>query len=706
MNNFVSRIRRIKHNPTLTALLGALLVLAISLLLWWQSSRWYEALLLAEQRVEIKEDLSLRGNALSAAVNRRFALVDGLHAFVQANATSSDLPDKFDTFAAGLYSSTPGIRNIALAPAGVIQLVYPMEGNESVVGYDPGQDERSEVRADVQRAIESGEIILSGPVELIQGGQGLILRKAVFQDKSYWGLVNIVLDLAPIVSRAELDSQTSDWQYALRDSNGHILWGSSTIFKEDPAVDRIELPNSFWELAAVSQRDWQATIRRDLIIFQTSVLIVVALVTSLTFLAINRQARLALAVEARTREINQSKLLLERRVEERTKELSALLEVAQTVGGTLEIKPLLSVILSQLKHVVEYSGAAISTLEDKHLVFLDYQGPAPREQILGQRIPLDQPSGYQQVYTQRDTVIYTDLWREMSAEEKSNGHADDGSSIHFSYARSWMGVPLIVKGRFIGVLRVDHMRPHRFFEQDASLVRAFANQAAVAIENARLYEQAQVLASLKERQKLARDLHDSVSQALYGISLGARTARTILDRHPDNLQALTEPLEYLLSLSDAALVEMRALIFELRPEMLHKEGLVGVLSKQAASLRTRHGLKVSTDFPQEPVLSIEVKEDIYRVAQEAINNTIKHARASEVEITMISEGEWLVLEVQDNGQGFNLEREKPGHLGLHSMRERIEDLDGILEINSTLGEGTLIRARIPYQIPNSKSVYE
>lgn len=690
--------RRNKYDPTLLAIFGALLFLSILLIFWWQASNWYADRLLREQYAEAREDVSLRGNILSAAINRRFALVEGLHAFVHTEGASSDLQYKFDTFAAGLYSSTPGIRNIALAPAGVIQLVYPIEGNESVVGYDPGQDERSEVRSDVQRALESREIILSGPIELIQGGQGLILRKAVFQDGVYWGLVNIVLDLEPIVSRAELDSQISDWQYVLRDSNGNILWGSPAIFREDPAVDRIELPNSSWELAAIPKGGWQAAIHRDLVNFQASVFIVVILIASITFLIINHQTRLTLAVEARTREINQSKLLLERRVEERTKELTALLEVSQRVGGTLEIKPLLSLILSQLKHVVEYSGAAISTLEDEHLVFLDYQGPAPREQILGQRIPLDQPSGYRQVYTQRDTVIYADLWREMPTEDNSNGHADDSSSIHFSYARSWMGVPLIVKGHFIGVLRVDHVRPYRFFEQDASLVRAFANQAAVAIENARLYEQAQVLASLKERQKLARDLHDSVSQALYGIGLGARTARTILERHPDDPQALIEPLEYLLSLSEAALVEMRALIFELRPEMLHKEGLVGILSKQAGSLRTRHGLKVSTDFSQEPDLSIEVKEDLYRVAQEAINNTIKHAHASEVAIKLRLEGNKLVLVVRDNGQGFDVERDYPGHLGLNSMRERVENLGGTLNIASSPGEGALVRACIPYPV--------
>jgi signal transduction histidine kinase len=701
MSSDLRRTRRIKDYPTLFALFVSLLVLLLLLFVWWQASRWYEVRLLSERRAEAREDVSLRGNALSGAMNRRFALVDGLHAFVQAEATSDDLPEKFDTFAAGLYASTPGIRNIALAPAGIIQIVYPIEGNENVIGYEPAQDVRAEVREDVQTVIESGGIVLSGPIELIQGGQGLIARQAVFLEDVYWGLVNIVLDLKPILSRAGLDSQTIDLIYALRDNDGYVLWGSPDIFDSNPVVDRIELSDVFWELAAVPESGWQAAIRRDLIFFQSGVFLIVVLVASLTYLTINRQARLAQAVEARTREIELSKLTLEQRVDERTKELSALLEVAQTVGSTLEIKPLLRLILYQLKRVVDYSGAAIATLEGEHLVFLDYQGPASREQILGLRIPLAQSSGYRQVYTCRETVIYTDLWHDLSTDESSQGQVDDDPSIHFSYARSWMGVPLIVKGQFIGVLRIDHVEPGRFSEQDATLVLAFANQVAVAIENARLYEEAQALASLEERQKLARDLHDSVSQALYGISLGAQTARKLLDRHPDDHQALQEPLDYLLTLSDAALVEMRALIYELRPEMLEREGLVGVLTKQAEVLRTRHDLIVFTDFMPEPGLSVEAKEELYRVAQEAINNIIKHARATEAGITLKTDGEWLVLEIRDNGQGFDPEVDYPGHLGLRSMGERMNNQGGTLEIISTPGGGTRVRACISFQEPDS-----
>ncbi|MAT40892.1 MAG: hypothetical protein CL609_01025 [Anaerolineaceae bacterium] len=196
------------------------------------------------------------------------------------------------------------------------------------------------------------------------------------------------------------------------------------------------------------------------------------------------------------------------------------------------------------------------------------------------------------------------------------------------------------------------------------------------------------VATLEERQRLARELHDSVSQALYGIALGARTARTQLERDPAKV---AEPLDYILSLAEAGLTEMRALIFELRPESLQKEGLVTALTKQADALRTRHKLDIVTSFSSEPDISLEDKETIYRIAQEALHNITKHASATHVELALQTGEGYLKLEVQDNGKGFDPQGKFPGHLGLQSMRERVNNLDGILEIKSKPGWGTLIR---------------
>ncbi|HEY0606141.1 MAG TPA: PAS domain S-box protein [Herpetosiphonaceae bacterium] len=384
--------------------------------------------------------------------------------------------------------------------------------------------------------------------------------------------------------------------------------------------------------------------------------------------------------------------LLEQRVAERTRELSTLLDVSHNVASTLELKPLLALILDQLQAVVDYSGATIYLAEGDQLMLLGYRDPLPEDAEVEDRIAMSRMGIIWDQLRAGECVIIDD-----TTSDTPLGHAYQaivGEDLHtlLSYIRSWIGVPLILKERVIGMLSLKHDVPHHFTEQHVRLALAVANQAAVAIENARLFEQAQGLAALMERQRLARELHDSVSQALYGIALGARTARTLLDRDPSRL---AEPLDYVLALAEAGLTEMRALIFALRPESLELEGLAAALSKQAASVRARHGIDVDVQLCDEPELTIERKEALYRIAQEALHNIVKHAQASRVELTLALSDGALVLSVRDNGQGFDTTQRFPGHLGLRSMRERVTKLGGTLTIESAPGQGTLVRAKMP-----------
>ncbi|MBI3175282.1 MAG: HAMP domain-containing protein [Chloroflexi bacterium] len=199
------------------------------------------------------------------------------------------------------------------------------------------------------------------------------------------------------------------------------------------------------------------------------------------------------------------------------------------------------------------------------------------------------------------------------------------------------------------------------------------------------------VAALEERQRLARELHDSVSQALYGIALGARTAQTQLERDPAKL---AEPLDYILSLAEAGLSEMRALIFELRPESLQNEGLVAALTKQSDALRTRYKLDLVTHFDPEPDIPLKAKEALYRIAQEAMHNIAKHAHATRVELSLRTSDGKLTLEIRDNGKGFEAAREYPGHLGLKSMPERAAQIGGRFHIESAPGTGTTITVQL------------
>ena len=401
--------------------------------------------------------------------------------------------------------------------------------------------------------------------------------------------------------------------------------------------------------------------------------------------------RHVLAVVRDITELVQANQLLEQRVEERTRELSTLLEVSHNVASTIELFPLLELILDQLQVLVRYNGASILLVDGEDLVIVYFRGiwTYPDERLLNRRYPLKEAiqAGLPlKAFVLDDAMDDTPVSRYFRAVNSDIPEIDTGA------IRSWMHVPLMLKEKLIGFFQISASEPYYYTAQHVTLVQAIANQAAVAIENARLYEQAQELAALEERQRLARELHDSVSQALYGITLGTHTARALLDRDPS---LVAEPLNYVLSLSEAALAEMRALIFELRPESLETEGLVTSLTKQGTALQVRHNITVSLALCNEPDVPLKIKQELHRVAQEALHNIVKHASANKAELRLSYDTTGVMLEVHDNGRGFDARGSFPGHLGLRSMHERMYRLGGKLHIESQPGIGTIIRAWLP-----------
>jgi signal transduction histidine kinase len=255
-------------------------------------------------------------------------------------------------------------------------------------------------------------------------------------------------------------------------------------------------------------------------------------------------------------------------------------------------------------------------------------------------------------------------------------------------------IPMIHGGRPLGALSV-YMRPgQRPSEPTMTFLHAIAGLAASSAEIFRLVSAVQHQVALEERQRLARELHDSVSQALYGIALGARSAQNRLARDP---QRAAEPLDYILGLSEAALADMRSLILELQPESLEREGLVGALAKRFDAIKGRYGIDVSTDLPNEPPIPLDTKQAIYRIAQEALHNLVKHSRAEHASLRLRVDRDALTMEVADDGEGFDPSGSYPGHFGLQSMRERAQSRGGELHVESRPGEGTSVRVRVPIQ---------
>jgi signal transduction histidine kinase len=381
--------------------------------------------------------------------------------------------------------------------------------------------------------------------------------------------------------------------------------------------------------------------------------------------------------------------MLEERVEVRTRELSTLLEVSQKVASTLDLGSLLDLILEQLKLVLDYSGAAILQLEGQDLVVRAYHGPISQEKALGLRSPVEHAHHLQAIRSQKPVIIadarsddpLARAFRELSATLLEP---------YYGYVYSCMVAPLVTKGQVIGMLVLHHAEPNYYSAQNVDLVMAFANEAAVAIENAQLYEQAQQLAVVEERQRLGRELHDSVTQALYSVTLYAQAAHMAMSAGKQD-EAI-ENLEELRNMAREAMTDMRLLIFELHPPRLEEEGLAAALQGRLASVETRTGLQTELHMEGERRLLLFVEEELYWIAQEALNNVVKHAQAKKVTVHLLFDEKSVCLEVRDDGVGFEpAKARQSGGMGLRVMEERAERINGMLEIESAPGTGTTLR---------------
>lgn len=255
--------------------------------------------------------------------------------------------------------------------------------------------------------------------------------------------------------------------------------------------------------------------------------------------------------------------------------------------------------------------------------------------------------------------------------------------------RAVLSVPLMVNDTYAGSLAFYFTGKHSATGGEISLVRSFSSQVALVIENANLRTQAEQTAVLQERERLARDLHDSVTQSLYSLTLLAEAARRLANA--GDLDQVQTAIARLGAIGQQALKEMRLLVYELRPSVLQREGLVRALRHRLETVERRAGVEVQmlTENYQTQPASLEA--ELYHVIQEALNNVLKHAAASEVVVSLTQTGQHLHVNIEDNGQGFDVETlaESSG-FGLASMQERVEKFGGNLTLTSRPGHGTQV----------------
>jgi signal transduction histidine kinase len=306
-------------------------------------------------------------------------------------------------------------------------------------------------------------------------------------------------------------------------------------------------------------------------------------------------------------------------------------------------------------------------------------GPLPRTHgMLGAM--LESPPPFRTTDLQRDPR-FKGWW--------PSGHPD---------MHSFLGVPIVNSDGVLGAFYLTEKQDGREFDEaDEQLIELLAAHAAIAITNARLYERSRELSIVSERNRLALELHDVVSQKLFSVILAAESAATLLDRDPPDAAAARALLQRLQALAREALDELRSLILGLRPPEFERDGLAGAMRKEVAMLERVHGVPIKLDIGDQVDGDTDRCLAVLRIAHEAIHNALRHARPEQVTVALAQDNGTLTVEVHDDGIGFEPSSAelRSRHLGLTSMEERARELGGRLQIRSAPGAGTTVRLEVP-----------
>lgn len=370
----------------------------------------------------------------------------------------------------------------------------------------------------------------------------------------------------------------------------------------------------------------------------------------------------------------------------------ALRDTLAAMSSTLNLDKILDHILDSIKRVTPYDGANVLMVESDLVRVVRQRGYVEQgleKDWLRQRIPVKQLVALQQLIEIGKPLAIADtttspLWVGFPGLEWVNSNVI---------------APIRANGTILGFLSLDSATPGYFTQAHADRLQSFADQAAIAIQNARLLDRAKQAAVTAERSRLANEMHDTISQTLWSVSLITERLPAIWET---SREAGQRSLVTIHQLAQNALEEMRALMLELRPSALIDEKL-GLLIRQAAEIiAKRAGFKVLVKVEEQDEVPPEVHFVFYRVAQEALNNIARHAVAKQVMIYFDSHSGRVELTIQDDGLGFNPNDIGADHLGLSIMKDRISSIGGTLDIASNKGGGTVIK--VGWVAPTNESI--
>jgi len=376
-------------------------------------------------------------------------------------------------------------------------------------------------------------------------------------------------------------------------------------------------------------------------------------------------------IETSLRQMEES---LAERVSEQSRKLTALYEVIIVAGQSLAVPDMLQHSLSRVMDVVGGQAACVHQWNPTGaaLGLTAQQGldSAAREQL----------------------KIFPDGWLprdNLPTAVMDLSDADAPAPLRLPGFATCLCASVVLRDKSVGALSVFWREPREFPVEDMALFSAMADQLGIMVENIRLRQVGEEAAVLRERQRLARDLHDSVTQSLHSLVLSADTAQVLLEQ--DRSARLKLSLTHLAQSARQALKEMRLLLYELRPVVLQELGLVEALRQRLEMVERRAGVDAQLVCPETSGWPPAWEEDVFSVAVEALNNSLKHSRAAQVAVSLGRGVAGLELSVADNGCGFDPQRLPPGGLGLRNMAERAERLGGALEIDSAPGQGTRVK---------------
>jgi signal transduction histidine kinase len=379
-----------------------------------------------------------------------------------------------------------------------------------------------------------------------------------------------------------------------------------------------------------------------------------------------------------------SRQILERKVVDRTQKLSALYDVMTLAGEPVDLKVKLDGSLQRVLDAVHAQAGTIQLLDEQResLFLAVHQGldAALANQL---RILSAADDQYDWAVQQQKTLILTDIAADPQTPQL----------IRQSGFRTYVGVPMMTRGKTLGILSVFRQSRRPYSEEDISLLNSVADQIGTAIENDRLRLENEQLLIVEERNRLARELHDAVTQSLYGLTLYAETSLRF--SRANQPEMAIEYMERVAGTAQQALREMRLLLHNLRPAVLEQLGLIQAIKQRLDAVEKRVGVEVDYKIDGEIDLPPKVEEALYHIVQEALNNALKHAAATRISLRLSQQKERIFLTISDNGKGFKLvEVGDSGGLGLTSMRERIDSLGGHLTIDTEIGGGSKIQVEL------------